>query len=316
MYGFSTSGKNERKGNHCYASGSVILLKKLQSARSVFVRIRRLWPWLALSAAGLLAAAGVGLYAMLYQPAQPTSRSLEIVPSDSFNLLFTLTDPDSGAPLLFALIGLDAPDKRLTVMPLPGALAVHGGTLADQFNESGPTQASAACAETLGVPVDFHWAQDSASFAQVVDLNSGVDCTLPAAVDTRVPHGAQVQADSGFQHLNGMKVEAAACYASYTDPADKLAAQGAVLQALLRETCNGQDLAPDSFGSQFDQAKTNFSMNDLLSKTRALEQVTSAGGRVDVLLPASGRVGAPSLSAADKKQAVQAFGRQNRRYAP
>lgn len=291
-------------------------MKKMQKAQAISARIRQFWPWLALTAAALLLAAGAGLYAVLYQPAQPASRSLEIVPSDSFNLLFVLTDPDSGAPLLFALIGLDAPDKHLTVMPLPKALSVRGGTLLDLFGGSGPTRTSAACAETLGVPVDYYWVQDSTSFAQVVDLNGGVDCTLPAAVDARVPHGAQVQADSGVQHLNGMKVEAVAGYAAYTDPTDRLAAQGAVLQALLRETCNAQDLAPNSFGNRFDMAKTTFSMNDLLSKTRALEQAAASGGRVDVLLPAWRDSGAFTLSAAEKKQAEKAFGRQNRRYAP
>ncbi|MFT8887334.1 MAG: LCP family protein [Ethanoligenens sp.] len=291
-------------------------MKKPQGYRN---RLRQLLPWLIMSAAALVLLGGLGLYALLYQPAQPTAKSLEVVPSDTFNILLMLDAPDSHAPLAFLLIGLDATDKQLTVMPLPSALATGGGsTLSGIFNKSGPTDTAAACSALLGVPVDYHWTQDTTTFAQVVDLFGGVDCDLPVAASARVPHGAQVQAVAGPQHLNGVKVEAVACYADYAKQMDRLNAQGTVLQALLQQKCNAQNLDPNVFGNLFDLAQTNFSMNDLLSKGRALEQAASPSGHVNVLLPVlrNGPNATYSLSPTNTARVVKAFGKQNRRYLP
>lgn len=278
---------------------------------------KQLFPWLLLSAVGLVCAAGVGVYMLLYQPAQPTAESLSIVPSDTFNLLLVLTDPDSHAPLAFLLMGLDAPDKQLTFLPLPGTLAVQQDkTLADLLSRSGAAEAAAACTSRLGVPVDYYWVQDGSVLAQMVDLYGGVDCSLPAAASTCVPHGAQVQTVEGMQHLNGIKVEAAACYAVYPHVADKLAVEGSLFQALFRQKCTAQNLNPDAFGSFFDLVKTNFSMNDLLSKERGLWQAASSSGKVNVLLPPlqTGHAGTFEWTPAGRQKILQVFGKQKRQY--
>lgn len=278
---------------------------------------KRFFPWLVISTAGLLCLAGFAVYYLyIYQPAQPTVESLEIVPSDTFNLLLALTDPDSHEPLAFLLIGLDAPDKQLLVMPLPGNLSVQKGkTLDNLFTVNGVSEASAACASLLGVPVDYHWVQNAPALAEVIDWYGGLNCDLPAAASARVPHGALVETVEGFQHLNGVKVEAAACYASYFNLHKKLAVQGALFQALLWEKCTGSNLDPDAFGDVFDLAHTNFSMNDLLSKSRSLEQAASAG-KVRLLLPVfqSENTDTITFTAAFRTEIRQAFGKQNRVY--
>lgn len=278
---------------------------------------KRFFPWLLLAVVGLLCAAGTGVYMFLYQPAQPTAESLSIVPSDTFNLLLALTDPDSHEPLAFLLMGLDAPDKQLTFMPLPGTLAVQQDkTLTDLLNGRGATEATAACASKLGVPIDYYWVQDGSVLAQMVDLYGGVDCSLPAAASINIPHGAQVQTVEGPQHLNGVKVEAATCYAVYPRVADKLAVEGNLFQALFRQKCTAQNLDPDSFGSFFDLVKTNFSMNDLLSKGRGLWQAASPSGQINVLQPSfqASHTGALELTPADQQKIIQIFGKQKRQY--
>lgn len=238
---------------------------------------------------------------------------MKTVPSNTFNMLVILTDTDSRAPLAFVLVGLDAPDKRLTVMPLPAGLSTGGGTLSNIFNQSGATETAAACASLLKVPIDYRWVQDSSSLAQVIDLYGGVDCDLPAAASAHVPHGAQVQVDKGKQLLNGAKVEAVACYASNASPADRLSMEGAVFQALLQQKCTGRYLDPAVCGDLFDMVRTNFSMDDLLSDEKALRQ---AAGHVELLLPEAGSSGTDSLTSADMRRIQKSFGRQNRRYAP
>lgn len=294
-----------------------ILLKKRKGFSAFRAGIKRFFPWLILSAIGLVCLAGFGLYLFFYQPAQPTKQSLSIVPSDTFNLLLTLTDSDSHAPLAFLLMGLDAPNKELTILPLPGSLVTKSGkTLEALFNGSGVTETSAACAAQLGVPVDYHWVQDGSTLAQMVDRYGGVDCTLPVAVSASIPHGAQVQTAAGRQHLNGAKVEAAVCYAAYPGMAERLSTQGVLFQALMQQDCTAQNLDPDTFGRMFDLVRTNFSMNDLLSKKQALCHATSSAGHVRVLLPAlqDAPAGTSMPTTADREKIQQAFGKQNRQY--
>lgn len=248
--------------------------------------------------------------------ARQVDAQMAVSPADTRNFLVVLTDPDTRAPQSFALVGLSAPDARLTVAPLPPQMrAGEGGTLTEVFEQNGSAPAAAACQAALGVPVDYYWVQDSTAFAQAVDLFGGVDCTLPYAAAGKTPSGAQVQLEKGAQHLNGVQAAAAAGFAQVASASERYADEGAVFQALLLQKCTGHYLDQAVFGPVFDLSRTSFSMNGLLSLSRVLKKAAE-GGRVDVLLPSATEGQDEALPQADVQRIRQAMGSQHRVYAP
>ena len=269
-----------------------------------------------LALGGALLAAGVGAWLFWAQPwtqrVSPAAASAAVSPGDTRTFLVILTDADSGAPRTFVLLGVDAPASRTVVAPLSGTLAVAGGSLADVFSASGGAAAAAACAKTLGVPVDYYWTQDASAFAQGVDTFGGVDVTLPAAASGTAPHGAQVQLAAGAQHLGGTQAAALACYGRFDSETAQKEDTAALFSALLVQKSTDYYLDPDVFAPLFDLARTDFNRDSLLRLSRVFRAAAKAG-RSQALLLAQTDGG---LSQADKARVKETLGSQRRVYAP
>lgn len=246
------------------------------------------------------------------QQASPAAAQAAVSPADTRNFLVTLTDADSKAPLAFVLLGVDAPVSRTVVAPLAGTLPVNGGTLESVFAASGGAAAAAACAQALGVPVDYYWTQDAVSFAQGIDLFGGVDVTVPEEASGTAPHGGQVHLPAGVQHLGGAQAAALACYGQFADDTAREKDVAALFSALLLQKSTSYYLDADVFAPLFDLARTDFNRDGLLRLARVFCAAAKAGRSQALLLSAADG----GLLGTDAARVRAALGSQRRVYAP
>ncbi len=288
-------------------------MKSLSRWEKKHVRQKRFYLWIV----AILAIFLGGTVVYFKMPvATPNKAAFAVVPANTFNLLFTLTDTDSKAPLAFVLVGVNAPKKQIMVTPLPTYFAAQNTqTLFDVYNSSGPTRTAAVCSDLLRVPVDYYWSQDSATFASVIDRYGGIDPLLSGQTKANVPHEAQVQIPDGRQHLNGVQAEAILGYAHYGNMEKRLRAQATIVQTMIKEKCTTNYLDEDKFGSLFDLSRTNFSLDAFLSNKQIIRSAILTGGIKTFLPTVQEKQGVYHATTETSTEIQENFGRQNRRYS-